>query len=119
LEAARRSRQSAQQKLASLRQQLEGIAANLNGNPNASIEQHPQYLDAIAQTMEAARELDHTIVRAPFDVRRICDVISEIELLALRDFSARDVTRLIHMLEHVHTNLRKLVSASESRRLLR
>jgi membrane fusion protein, multidrug efflux system len=66
LEAAHRSRQNAQQKLASLTQQLAGIAANLNGDPNASVEEHPQYLDAVAQAREAARQLDHTIVRAPF-----------------------------------------------------
>jgi membrane fusion protein, multidrug efflux system len=66
LDAAHRSRQNAQQKLASLTQQLAGVAANLNGDPGAPIELHPRYLDAIAQADEAARELDHTIVRAPF-----------------------------------------------------
>ena len=66
LESAHRSRQNAQQKLASLTQQLAGIAANLNGDPNAPVEDHPKYLDAVAQALEAARQLDHTTVRAPF-----------------------------------------------------
>jgi membrane fusion protein (multidrug efflux system) len=66
-DAAKNTLQSAQQKLASLQQQLEGLAANLNGDPNAPIEQHPRYKDALAARDEAARQLDHTTVRAPFD----------------------------------------------------
>jgi membrane fusion protein (multidrug efflux system) len=65
-DAARRNLEAAQQKLASLRQQLAAIAANLSGNPGMPIEQQPRYLDAVAQRDEAARQLDHTIVRAPF-----------------------------------------------------
>lgn len=66
-DAAKNSLQSAQQKLASLQQQLEGLAANLNGDPNAPIEDHPRYKDALAARDEAARQLDHTTVHAPFD----------------------------------------------------
>jgi membrane fusion protein (multidrug efflux system) len=66
-DAAKNTLQSAQQKLASLQQQLEGLAANLNGDPNAPIENHPRYKDAVAARDEAARQLDHTTVRAPFD----------------------------------------------------
>jgi len=51
---------------ASLTQQLAGLAANLNGNPDAAIEDHPRYKDALAARNEAARQLAHTIVRAPF-----------------------------------------------------
>ena len=58
--------QSGQQKLASLNQQLAGIAASLNGNPDAPVEEHPRYKDALAQRNEAVRQLEHTIVRAPF-----------------------------------------------------
>jgi membrane fusion protein, multidrug efflux system len=65
-ETARRNLQNAQQKLASLNQQLAAIAANLNGDPNIAVEQHPRYLDALAQCDEAARKLDHTVVKAPF-----------------------------------------------------
>src|SRR6266436_3167217 len=58
--------QGSQQKLASLQQQLAGLAANLNGDPDAPIENHPKYKDAVAARDEAARQLAHTIVRAPF-----------------------------------------------------
>ncbi len=65
-DTARRNLQNAQQKQASLTQQLAGIAANLNGNPDIAIEQHPRYLDAVAMRDEAQRQLDHTTVKAPF-----------------------------------------------------
>jgi membrane fusion protein (multidrug efflux system) len=65
-DAARNTLQSAQQKLASLQEQLAGIAANLNGNPDAPIENHPKYKDAVAARDEAARQLAHTVVHAPF-----------------------------------------------------
>jgi membrane fusion protein (multidrug efflux system) len=65
-DTARRNLQNAQQKLASLNQQLAAIAANLNGDPSIPVEQHPRYRDAVAQRNEAARQLDHTVVKAPF-----------------------------------------------------
>ncbi|MBP2293814.1 HlyD family secretion protein [Azospirillum rugosum] len=66
-DTARHNLTTAQQKVASLEQQLAAIAANLNGDPDQPIEQHPRYLEAIAQRDEAARELAHTSVRAPMD----------------------------------------------------
>jgi membrane fusion protein (multidrug efflux system) len=51
-EAARRNEDNARQKIVSLTQQLASVAANLNGDPNAPLEQHPR--------------LDHTTVRAAF-----------------------------------------------------
>jgi membrane fusion protein, multidrug efflux system len=63
---ARRNLQNAQGKLASLTQQLAAIAANLNGDPDGPVEQNPRYVDAVARRDEAARQLAHTIVRAPF-----------------------------------------------------
>jgi membrane fusion protein (multidrug efflux system) len=65
-DAARNTLQGSQQKLASLQQQLAGLAANLNGDPDASIENHPKYKDAVAGRDEAARQFAHTIVLAPF-----------------------------------------------------
>jgi membrane fusion protein (multidrug efflux system) len=65
-DTARRNLQNAQHKLASLNQQLAAIAANLNGDPDIPVEQHPRYRDALAQRNEAARQLDHTVVKAPF-----------------------------------------------------
>ena len=66
VDSTRNTLQGAQQKLASLTQELAGLAANLNGNPDAAIEDHPRYKDALAARNEAARQLAHTIVRAPF-----------------------------------------------------
>ena len=65
-DTARRNLQNAQQTLASLNEQLAGIAANLNGAPDGPVEQNPRYIDAVAQRDEAQRQLDHTVVRAPF-----------------------------------------------------
>src|SRR5467141_5351913 len=65
-DAARNTLQGSQQKLASLQQQQTGIAANLNGDPDAPIEDHPRYKDAVAARDEAARQLAHAVVRAPF-----------------------------------------------------
>jgi membrane fusion protein (multidrug efflux system) len=65
-DAARNTLQGSQQKLASLNAQLAGIAANLNGNPDAPIENHPKYKDAVAARDEAARQLAHTVVGVPF-----------------------------------------------------
>jgi len=66
LDDSRHNLQGAQQRLASLTQQLAGIAANLNGAPDAPVEDHPRYKDMVAARDEAARQLSHTIVRAPF-----------------------------------------------------
>jgi membrane fusion protein, multidrug efflux system len=65
-DTARRSLQNAQQKLVSLNQQLGAIAANLDDDPTGAVEKEPRYLDAVAQRDEAARQLAHTVVKAPF-----------------------------------------------------
>ncbi len=56
-----------QQKLVSLEQQAKAQLAKLSGNPDLDAATHPQYLQAKAQVDEAQRQLDNTIVRAPFD----------------------------------------------------
>ncbi len=66
-DTAHRDLSSAQQALASVNEQLAGIAAGLNGHPTGPVEQYPQYLSAVAARDEAARELAHTVVRAPFN----------------------------------------------------
>jgi membrane fusion protein (multidrug efflux system) len=66
-DTAHRNLQSAQQRLASLNEQLAAIAAHLDGDPSGPIEKNPRYLEAIAERDEAARQLNHTVVRAPFD----------------------------------------------------
>jgi membrane fusion protein, multidrug efflux system len=65
-DTARRNLENATQKVASLNQQLAAIAANLNGAPGGPIERDPSYRNAVAQRDEAARQLAHTVVRAPF-----------------------------------------------------
>jgi membrane fusion protein, multidrug efflux system len=65
-EAASRNLRNAQQKLASLNHQLDGVAANLDGDPTGSVENNPRYLEALAQRDEAARQLAHTVIKAPF-----------------------------------------------------
>ncbi len=53
-------------KLESLRQQAQVQLAKLDGNADIPVEQHPQYRQAQAKVEEAQRELDHTVVKAPF-----------------------------------------------------
>jgi membrane fusion protein (multidrug efflux system) len=53
-------------KLESLRQQALVQLARLDGDADIVTTQHPQYLQAQAQVEEAQRELDHTVVTAPF-----------------------------------------------------
>jgi len=65
-DTARRSLLNAQQKLVSLTHQLGAIAANLDDDPTGEVEKKPRYLDAVAQRDEAARQLAHTVVKAPF-----------------------------------------------------
>jgi membrane fusion protein, multidrug efflux system len=53
-------------KLESLRQQAQVQLARLAGNPDIAVAEHPQYLQAKTQVDEAQRQLDHTVVDAPF-----------------------------------------------------
>jgi membrane fusion protein (multidrug efflux system) len=56
-----------QQALESLKAEAESVLAKLGGNPDIDVTQTPQYLEAAAVLAEAERELDHSVVRAPFD----------------------------------------------------
>ena len=53
-------------KLESLRQHAQVQLARLGGNPEIAATEHPQYLQAKAQVEEAERQLDHTVIKAPF-----------------------------------------------------
>lgn len=66
VDAAVRNFDSARQKLVALRHQLAGVAANLSGHPNEPVAQQPRYRAALAACDEARRNLDDTVVRAPF-----------------------------------------------------
>jgi membrane fusion protein, multidrug efflux system len=58
--------QTSEQSLTSVKAQLAGIVANLDGNPEIPVEQYPEYRQAVAARNEAARELRDTVVRAPY-----------------------------------------------------
>jgi membrane fusion protein (multidrug efflux system) len=55
-----------QSTLQSLRQQAQVQLAKLAGNPDIRVTEHPQYQQAQAQVDEAQRQLEHTVVTAPF-----------------------------------------------------
>jgi membrane fusion protein (multidrug efflux system) len=63
---ARHNLDSARQRYAAAKQELAALAAGLNGDPNIAVEQHPRYRDAVARRDQAQRDLDHTVVRAPY-----------------------------------------------------
>lgn len=67
LEQSQRGVQSAHQKVAALDQQLAGIVAQLGGDPNIDNASHPRMKEAVATRDEAARQLSHTIVKAPME----------------------------------------------------
>jgi membrane fusion protein (multidrug efflux system) len=54
-------------KLESLRKLSQVQLARLGGNADVAVTEHPQYLQAKAAVDETQRQLDHTVVRAPFD----------------------------------------------------
>jgi len=64
---ARLNLESDKNRLESLRKLAQVQLARLGGSPDLEVTQHPQYLQAKAQVDEAQRQLDHTVVRAPFD----------------------------------------------------
>src|SRR5262245_19833392 len=51
----------------SLQQQAEVQLAKLGGAVGLPLEKHPEYLQAQAGVAEAERQLEHTVVKAPFD----------------------------------------------------
>jgi membrane fusion protein, multidrug efflux system len=58
--------QTDKSKLDALRQQAQVQLARLGGKADIEVAQHPQYLQAKGQVEEAQRQLDHTVVTAPF-----------------------------------------------------
>ncbi|MBI1210269.1 MAG: biotin/lipoyl-binding protein [Alphaproteobacteria bacterium] len=64
---ARFTLDAAQKQLQSLQQQAKVQLAKLGNDPNIAPENHPEYLTAKAAVEEAQRQLDKTIVRAPFN----------------------------------------------------
>ena len=67
LDQARSSMASAQATIASLQQNAQTQLAKLLGDPNLPPERAPAYRQAKAAVDEAQRQLDHSVVRAPFE----------------------------------------------------
>jgi membrane fusion protein (multidrug efflux system) len=76
VDTARGALQSAQAMVGSLQQQAAQVLTQLNGNIDLPVEQTPAYMHAQAAVAEAQRQLDHTVVRAPFD-----GVVGEVDSL--------------------------------------
>jgi membrane fusion protein (multidrug efflux system) len=64
---ARHNLEAAQQKVAVAKAQAATTIAQLGGNADQPVEQNPIYLQAKAAVDNAQRELDDSVVRAPFD----------------------------------------------------
>lgn len=80
---------AARQTLASLRQQAQTQIAKLGGNSDIAVTEHPQYLQAKAQVDEAQRQLDHSIVHAPFD-----GIVSKVDTLQPGMYMAADTAAM-------------------------
>lgn len=64
---ARHKLNQARQHVETLQQELGRLKAQLNGDPQAPVESHPRYHEALAQVEQAKLDLKHTVVRAPAD----------------------------------------------------
>jgi membrane fusion protein (multidrug efflux system) len=76
VDQARGTLLSAQAMVVSLQHQAQQVLAQLNGNPEIPATQTPAYQRALSAVTEAQRQLDHTVVRAPFD-----GVVGEVDSL--------------------------------------
>ncbi len=75
-DTARVALSSARDQLAALQHTADTQLAKLGGSLDIPTNQHPQYLEALARVDEAQRQLDHSVVRAPFD-----GVVAEVDSL--------------------------------------
>jgi membrane fusion protein (multidrug efflux system) len=73
---ARLTLATAEQQLHALQQAAQTQLAKLNGNSNIDPQRHPQYQQVLSQVHEMQRQLDHSVVRAPFD-----GVVAEVDSL--------------------------------------
>jgi len=83
-----------------LRQQAKVQLARLGGNADIPVEQHPQYLQAKAQVEEAQRQLDHTVVTAPF-----AGIVTDVPAIAPGKYLAASATAFFLVdTDHVWVN---------------
>lgn len=66
LDQARNALTAEENRLASLRQAAQAALTRLGGDTDLPVEKHPQYIEAQARVAETQRQLERTIVRAPF-----------------------------------------------------
>jgi membrane fusion protein (multidrug efflux system) len=67
LEEAELELAAARQRVTALREKLRTVLARLGGDPASAAELHPAFMAAEARRDMAARDLAHTVVRAPVD----------------------------------------------------
>lgn len=82
---ARYSLETDKKKLESLRRVAQVMLARLKGDPSLPPEKAPAYLKAQAQVDEFQRQLDHTVVRAPFT-----GTVTEVDSLQPGQYLAAD-----------------------------
>src|SRR5262245_383459 len=64
---ARTTLDSALKQQQAMRERAKVLLAKLGGDPDFIVSKHPAYEQAKAQVDEAQRQLDHTVIRAPFN----------------------------------------------------
>jgi membrane fusion protein (multidrug efflux system) len=64
---AKHNLEAAQQKVSVAKAEAATTLAQLGGNADQPVEENPLYLQAKSQVDNAQRELDHSVVKAPFD----------------------------------------------------
>jgi len=74
-------------KLESLRQQAAVQLAKLDGDPNIPVTQHPMYLQAKSRVAEAQRQLDDSVVTAPF-----AGIVTQVPAIARGKYLAASTT---------------------------
>ena len=67
VDQAKATLQTAQAQIGALEQQAQVQLAKLGGRTGLPLEGHPEYLQAKATRDEAQRQLEHAVVKAPFD----------------------------------------------------
>jgi membrane fusion protein, multidrug efflux system len=84
---ARFTLEAGKSKLESLRQQAAVQLAKLAGNANIPVTQHPQFMQAKAQVDEAQRQLDDSVVKAPF-----AGIVTQVSTIAAGKYLAASTT---------------------------
>jgi len=92
--------QTDKSKLDALREQAQVQLARLGGKADIEVTQHPQYLQAKAQVEEAQRQLDHTVVTAPF-----AGIVTDVPAIAPGKYLAASATAFFLVdTDHVWVN---------------